>query len=79
MSKVKKKRALEIKDCTTIQNCSFIGLQFDPKAVETISLIAQGVVENTKVLMALAQVLKASNVTIEAMIHIENKKGDTQP
>jgi len=41
------------------------------KAVDAISTIAEGLVENAVALGKLAEVLKASNVTIEPMIKIE--------
>ena len=56
----------------TVQNCSFVGVQFDAKAVDAINIIASGLVENAKALGALASVLKASNVQIDAMMKIDN-------
>ena len=54
-----------------ITGCNFVGVQFDAKAVNAIETIAAGLVENAKALGALAQVLKASNVKIDAMMRID--------
>ncbi len=56
---------------STIKDCNFVGVQFDAKAVEAIKAIAEGLIENAKGLHALATVLKASNITIEAMVKVE--------
>lgn len=56
----------------TVTGCNFIGVQYDAKAVEAITLIAKGVLSNNEVLLKLANVLNASNVTIDAMIKVEN-------
>ncbi len=50
--------------------CSFVGVQYDAKAVDSIKTIADGLVENAKALGKLAEVLKASNVTIEALLRL---------
>ena len=57
-----------------ISNCSFTGVHFDPKIVNTIETIAQGLVENAKALGALASVLKASNVHIDSLMQVSNSK-----
>lgn len=57
---------------TEITGCNFVGVQFDAKAVNAIETIALGLVENAKALGALAQVLKASNVTLETLLRIDN-------
>tara|TARA_R110000868_G_scaffold188630_1_gene431428 strand:+ start:478 stop:684 length:207 start_codon:yes stop_codon:yes gene_type:complete len=57
---------------TNISNCNFVGVQFDAKSVNAIEMIAQGLVENAKALGALATVLKASNVEVQALLRIEN-------
>ena len=54
-----------------VSNCTFIGVQFDAKAIDAIETIADGLVENAKALGALAQVLKASNVEVQAMLRID--------
>lgn len=65
---------------TSVQYCTFNGVQFDAKAVEAINLIAQGLgknaesqMETAKGFQALAQVLKASNVEIESMLKLVGK------
>ena len=55
---------------TSVQNCNFVGVQYDAKAVEAIEMIAQGLIENAKALGALAQVLNASNVEIQTLLKI---------
>jgi hypothetical protein len=64
------KAKIKTKPSTTVQNCSFVGVQFDAKAVDAIRTIAEGLVENAKALGALAGVLKASNVNLECMVKI---------
>lgn len=56
----------------TISDCNFVGVQFDAQAVSAINTIAIGLVENAKGLGKLAEVLRASNVTIEAMVRVDN-------
>jgi len=53
-----------------ITNCSFVGVQYDAKAVNAIETIALGLLKNAEGLKELASVLKASNVQIETMIKI---------
>ena len=48
----------------TVSHCNFIGVQYDAKAVDVIATIAQA-------LGHLAQVLKASNVTIDALVRVD--------
>jgi hypothetical protein len=55
----------------TITGCNFVGVQYDAKAVNAIEMVATGLIENAKALGALAQVLKASNVEIGAMVRID--------
>ena len=55
----------------TVSHCNFIGVQYDAKAVDVIATIAQGLVENAQALGHLAQVLKASNVTIDALVRVD--------
>lgn len=62
------------KQPTTIQDCTLIGVSFDAKAVNAIEVIAMGLVENAKALGNLAEVLKASNVNIEALVKITGCK-----
>jgi predicted peroxiredoxin len=53
-----------------VKNCQFNGVKFDEAATETITTIAEGLVENAKALGQLAYVLKASNVEIETLVKI---------
>lgn len=55
---------------TVVTNCAFTGVNFDKAAVDAITTIAEGLIENAKALGQLAHVLKASNVNIEAMLKI---------
>ena len=55
----------------TITGCNFVGVQYDAKAVNAIETIATGLVETAKALGALAQVLKASNVELQALLRID--------
>ena len=78
MNKQEKKRLAEIvaevvakTNGKTITGCNFVGVQYDAKAVNAIETIANGLVENAKALGAMAQVLKASNVEIGAMLRID--------
>ena len=64
-----------------VSNCSFIGVNWDAKAVEAILSISRGIEENARAcannaraLGSLADVLKASNVTIETMLKLEGVK-----
>lgn len=59
----------------SISNCSFVGVQFDAKAVDAIQVIAQGLLENAKALGSLAMVLQHSNIQIDAMLKIDSPKG----
>lgn len=70
MTKAKAKNAAS----TVVSNCTFVGVQFDAKAVGAIETIAEGLVENAKALGLLAQVLKASNVNVEAMLRFDTPK-----
>ena len=58
------------KPAYSITNSTFIGVQYDAKAVEAITLIAEGLIENARALANLAEVLKASNVHIDSMVKI---------
>lgn len=69
----KKSKAVE-PNHTNISNCTFTGVQWDAKAVDTVTKIADGLIQNAKGLTVLAEVLKASNVTIETMLKIEGNK-----
>lgn len=54
-----------------ISNCSFVGVQFDAKAVDAITAIAKGLQINAQALGDLAAVLKAGNVEIETMMRVD--------
>ena len=53
-----------------ITDCDFNAVKFDEKAVDAISTIADGLVENAKALGKLAEVLKASNVEVDCMLKV---------
>jgi len=61
-------------DTPIIQDCNFVGVKFDAKAVNAIEAIATGLIENAKALGLLAQVLHASNVYVEALLKVESPK-----
>ena len=67
MSKKKTKKSSQ-PAVNTISHCNFVGAQYDAQAVLAISTIAEVLVETAKALGKLAEVLKASNVTIETML-----------
>jgi len=54
----------------SVTGCNFVGVQYDAKAVESINLIAEGLIENAQGLSKLAEVLKASNVQIDTMLKV---------
>jgi urease gamma subunit len=62
----------KVKTGTSVTNSTFNGVHFDAKAVEAVSLIAEGLIENAKGLRSLAEVLKASNVNIETLLKVGN-------
>jgi len=81
MNKKDEQRLVEIlKDAiinsksNSIENCSFVGVQYDAKAVSAIETIATGLVENAKALGALAAILKASNVELQSFIRIDGSE-----
>jgi hypothetical protein len=53
-----------------VENCNFIGVQWDKSAVETVTIIAEALLENAKALRNLSAVLKESNVHIDAMLRV---------
>jgi hypothetical protein len=53
-----------------IKDSSFVGVQYDAKACDAITKIADGLIENAKALRSLAEVLKASNVTLECLLKV---------
>jgi len=52
---------------THISGCEFVGVKFDEKATEAILVVAQA-------LLNLTQIFKASNISIDAMLKVENPK-----
>lgn len=54
----------------TIRDCRFVGVEFNPVAVEAVSVLANAALENAKALSTLAHVFRASGVTIETMVQI---------
>jgi len=56
----------------TVTNCEFNGLRYDAKAVESINIVAQGLVENAKALGKLADVFRTSNTVVEAMLRVDS-------
>jgi hypothetical protein len=57
-----------------LSNCTITGIQFDAKAVDAITTIAEGLKQNAIALGKLAEVLSASNINIEAFIRIDTPK-----
>jgi hypothetical protein len=64
---------------STITGCTFNGVQWDAKAVETITIVATAckenaiaLQENAKTLHKLAEVLNSSNVKIDTMLKLQN-------
>ena len=57
-----------------VSNCEFNAVKWDENAVSAVETIATGLVENAKALGVLAEVLKASNVHIDTLVHIGGKK-----
>lgn len=60
---------------SNISHCTFVGAHYDAQAVETVTEIAKGLAEITKVYGQLAQVLQASNVHIDAMVKVDAEPG----
>ncbi len=56
----------------TVTNCEFNGIRYDAKAVESINIVAQGLVENAKALGKLADVFRTSNTVVEAMLRVDS-------
>jgi len=66
------KQAVEASNSgSDISNCNFVGVQYDAKAVAAIETIANGLLENSKALGKLAEVLNSSNVDLECMLKID--------
>ena len=77
--KVTKRKKLihKVETGTTVQNCIFTGAYFNGEAIETINMIADGLIKNAEAiqtnaqaLLSLTDVLKPSSLNIETMIQI---------
>ena len=64
------KKERENKKSIEITGCSFSAISLDKSAINTISLIAEGLIENAKALGNLAQMLKATNIKIDSLVNI---------
>lgn len=62
-----KKTKQSIPNCTTIQNNQFYGIKWDEPALETLTIVARG-------LLNLTELFKSQNVKIESLLKVENKK-----
>ncbi|MNF29461.1 hypothetical protein D3C85_657170 [compost metagenome] len=65
---------------TSVSNSTFVGVQWDAKAVDAITAIASALgknaesqLETARGLKALSEVLKASNVEVECMLKIQGR------
>lgn len=58
-------------DARTIQYCTFNGLVWDKSALETVHLVAKGLVN-------LTELFKSQNVTIDALLKLQGAP-DTEP
>jgi hypothetical protein len=58
----------------TVQNCVFNGVSFPQNTVEFMNSIVAGLQAQTQVYQTLANVLKYSNVQIDAMLKLETEK-----
>lgn len=56
---------------SNITGCTFIGAQYDEKAVESITEIAAGLKQNAISLGKLADLLNSSSVTVDCMIKMD--------
>jgi hypothetical protein len=63
---------------TSISNCEFYGVKWDVDAMGTVALLAQALVANADAIMAnadavssIADMFKAGNVNIEAMVKFD--------
>lgn len=56
---------------TTVQNCTFIGVQYNHKAIEAVKIIAEA-------LLNLTQLFKTQNIQIDSLLSIkpENNQPD---
>lgn len=63
-------KALADHKSSTITNCSFVGVKYDEAATQTVTLIAEGLIENAKALGILARVMNASEVKIDTVLSV---------
>ena len=74
MSKKKSRKKSKVKigkgAPVVIKNCTAIGVQYDAKALDTITMLASALEENAAAIGALARVLRASNVNVEALFKV---------
>lgn len=71
MAEKKKPAKKTIEKGTSISGCTFVGVMFDEKAVDAVTTLASGLLENARALGVLARVLNGSNVKIETMIEVK--------
>ena len=70
MSTIKRKTSAPV----TVQNCVFNGVSFPQNTVEFMSSVVAGLQAQTAVYQTLANVLKHSNIQIDAVLKIEPEK-----
>ena len=65
LSKQKTEVTEKLKDNTqtTVQNCTFTGVEWDKNTIETVHVVAEG-------LRNITELFKAQNITIESMLKI---------
>jgi hypothetical protein len=68
--KQKKKVAKKKVPHTLVKNCSFVGVQYDAKAIEAMETVAQGLLVNAQALYRLAGVFNAQGIEIECLIKV---------
>jgi hypothetical protein len=61
---------------TAVIGNTFIGVNFDAKAAEAVTIIARALLTNADALLSLARVLNASNVTVGPLLSFSDS-GDT--
>ena len=69
------KNAMNNDNCkTNISNCTFHAVKWDVAATNMAQTIADALKVNAEALSKLAEVLKASNVTVDSMIKVVSKE-----
>jgi hypothetical protein len=56
---------------TIVKNCTLIGVNWDKAALDVVSLVAQGLLENASALKAMAQLFNSQHVDIECLLKVE--------